>query len=177
MEEQRPLFGARLPFLQFLHQNHATLREATQGATYATYRALGHYHQMMVLAAGIAGVVVPVIYTQDRVPIDPRLLRWTAICMGTTVVVGTLIVIVARWLLIWISQRLEYSFVAVNQAVGEVEDDEPAIARAIDEARRPFKFPEWFQPSIVVLGAIGDVLFYGSFLTGIGFLIAGFVRS
>lgn len=166
-----PLFARRLPLLQHLQsQDQMVLDYVTD----SFFPGLAHYHQMMTLAAGVAGVVVPVLHSQPTM-INQWFLRRAAICMGVTIAIGVLIVFVSRWVHVALMHGFSRRLALREMLLGETPDDEVEVARALqkatdDTAPRLKKFRQ-----VLPWGVVGDLLFYGSFLRGVAYLIEGFV--
>src|SRR5438132_10156680 len=88
-----PLFAKRLPLIQMLADERRSIFESTSTGL---HQGLSHYHQFMVLEAGIAGVVIPLVHSQPGLA-DPLFLRKAVFSMGGSIAVGILIAAVSRW--------------------------------------------------------------------------------
>jgi hypothetical protein len=174
----QPLFAKRIPFTQLVLSQHNAHRDRLVSTLYP---GLQHYHNMMVLAAGIVGIVVPALHTQGPALINSWFLKRTAISMGILIVLGAIISGVSRWIAIRIISLLEHEFAGEMDAIRS-GDDEESISAALDARNNDpantiaKQAMAWYRGT-VWLGAIGDFFFYGAFVWGVLYLIRGFIRS
>jgi hypothetical protein len=71
-------------------------------------------------------------------------------------------------------QSIQHQFNRQDVAMGQAEDDEIAIATAIQQAGEAFQPQARRWMRIVWSGTIGDVVFYGAFLVGVFQIVQGF---
>jgi hypothetical protein len=168
-----PWFAERLPLLQLvMDETQHTVPRVHEGL----YHWLAHYHQVMLLAAGIVGVVVPLLYAQGSKLIDPWYLRWSVLCFGVSMLLGVLISFVSKWTLTFVMEMVQRHVSALYGAIWGAVDEASALANLHAVA-------EEYQPKgarilrLVRAGAVGDLFFYGTFLAGIAFLMSGFTAS
>ncbi len=173
-EERRgPLFGDRIPFIQLINQER---QDAIRHMHDGLYHWLGHYQQMMLLEAGIVGVVIPLLYAQGPTLVNPWFLRRAVAWLGFSLLIGVLITGVSKWAMVFIMARLQQHVARQNEAIGAGED-EAAIASGLQEVNEAFKPQAHRLLLLAYSGVIGDVLFYGPFLVGLYYLLSGFLRA
>ena len=165
-----PLFAKRLPLIQLLSDERRSLVDTTNRGVYA---ALDHYQQFMVLEAGIAGVVIPLLHSQPGL-VDPTYLHRAIVSMAASLAVGILIAAVSRWFAVYTLFTIAEHFIEQDRLLAEAPtDDEVAVAAALQRAKENFEPRARKIKRIIPWGVIGDVLFYGLFLTGLAFIAAG----
>ena len=168
-----PLFGMRIPFAQLIGQER---QFALQRAHEGLYQWLGHYQQMMLLEAGIIGVVIPLLYAQGPALVNPWFLRRAVAWLGFSLFVGVLISGISKWAVVFILGRLQLQFAKQDQAIAE-GDDEASISAGLQEINAAFR-PEARKLLLLTYSSVlGDLLFYLPFLAGLYYLLRGFFRT
>ncbi len=171
-EPSQSLFALRMPFMQAL----ITERESIRNRAYAAiYPILTHYHNVNLLAAGIAGIVVPILSTQGSALINPWFLTRVAVCMGLTIFVGVLACAYLRFTSGLYLRELELRFHSENYALANAENTEQAINYALQVVNTVHAGKRERAEFRIGLIVFFDIGFYGIFLRGIVYLIEGFV--
>ncbi len=164
-------FADRLPFIQFLVEDRRIVLDRMQQGTFS---ALEHYHQLMLLEAGIIGVVIPILHAQGPAFINPWFLNRAVIYLGVSMMIGILIAAVSRWTLVYLSFLVHKHYGAQNDLLAAAQD-EAGARNAMSASEAAFTPKAERLRKVLIAGAIGDVLFYGGFLRGVAYVIEGFV--
>jgi hypothetical protein len=170
-EPGEPLFARRIPLTELILKERQFAMEA---AHRGVYQWLTHYHQMMVLEAAIAGVVIPILYSQGPGLVNPWFLRRALLWFGVSLFVGVLIVSVSKWVTVFIIARLQRQYARQDEAIAAGVDESEALA-AVNEAFRPEA--RRLQLLTYTTGILGDAVFYGGFLGGLYCLLQGLVQG
>jgi hypothetical protein len=148
---------------QSVHQEHQTTVDRVL-KTFAD--GLDHYHKMLVLVAGMAGFVVPLLASQ-RTFVNTVVLRHATIWLCAAIFVGVVEVAVGRWLFVYELRVMYAEFRRQTQLLGAAGGDQHKLTQAgidIEAGAVPFQHK---LARVTALAALGDILFYGAILGGI----------
>jgi hypothetical protein len=171
MNSHSSWFADRLPFVQLITEDRrVTLERMHQG----TFSSLDHYQQLMVLEAGIIGVVIPILHAQGPGFANPWFLKRAVIWLGGSMMIGILISAVSRWTLVMVTLMVQNHYAIQNTLIGDAVDEDGARA-ALNKADSEYAPKAERLRRVLYAGAIGDLLFYGTFLRGVAYVVQGFV--
>lgn len=134
-------------------------------------------HRVMLMAAGIGGVIVPILANRAAVTAP---LRAGALYLFATVAIGVVMQFCGRYVMAFTLSIYHATVRQQYQAIGEIGASESADA--IATAQQKFidvKPPNYF---VVVLGVLGvlamlaEVAFYACFLYGAWLVVKGFAQ-
>lgn len=128
--------------------------------------ALQHYHQMVLVPIGIAGVVIPLLNANHSFT-DERFLWWATVFLCVAVTIGVALLMGVRWATAHALRLIVKHHTEQNRLLLCMDGDDVATyVSAFDKSEADFtRLDERQVP--VRLGALGDVLFYGSIVGGI----------
>ena len=120
-------------------------------------------------------MIIPLLTDEQRQRLP--LLECAGFTFAGVIAVGVLILVISRWLLLRTLEITGEAAAAVERSLGESGEYEAAKWLAI--AARVSSIEEKLirrHRTIVVSAIIGDILFYGGFLVGLGFLVVAISR-
>jgi len=109
---------SKFAILQWIHSNRVT---ALDQAFKAYAINVGQYERVILLAAGIAGVIIPLLTNTERHPapgVHHRLVD-AAYCFSAVVLVGLLILCISRWIMLGTVQMANTAVADQERALGE----------------------------------------------------------
>jgi hypothetical protein len=167
LDDSKPVFWRVLPFMQLIAEEQRTIvdRIITGQARYED-----HYHKLVVLAIGIAGIVVPFVVSQGT-DADPVFLRHGVIWLGAAAAVGLISLGVSRWVTRWTLTVVAAHFQSGNARLWAAGEDEQRLADASNENTKAFVSVTQTLNRVVILAAVGDMAFFVPLLIGIFYVV------
>ncbi len=164
-------FAERLPFLQSLSEERTAMVDRMHQGTFSS---LEHYQQVMLLEAGIIGVVIPILHTQGAAFVNPWFLTRAVIWIGISMMTGILIAGVSRWTLVYLNTVVYKHFAHQHELLAAAEDEDGA-REAIAASATVYEPTARRLRKILYAGVIGDVVFYGGLLRGVAYVVEAFI--